>query len=219
MNGNSKVIVKGSNGESYWIGTFLGMNEKIKGVDVPDVQNEDGEVFTCFGHVIPFSDDIVARLDKLSPGQQWSFLTAIKEWEGGKELILIRGLPGSGKSTLAKALAGHEGGQICSADDYFCINEKSEYRYVRADIGKAHAWCQRKALAAMNANLRTVVIDNTNTTLKEMRSYLPHIRLAGQLGYKVSIRSPKTAWAFDIDELVKRNSHGVPKEHIEKMFN
>ena len=218
MKVNDTVIVKGSNAEPYWIGTFLEMNQNIKSVDVPDVRNEEGEVFTCFGHVIPFSENIVTRLDKLSPGQQWSFLTAIKDWESGKQFIIMRGLPGSGKSFLANELAGHQG-QVFSADDYHVIVGHGEYDWRPENVGKAHKWNQQRSLDAMKAGIPVVVIDNTNTTLKEMRHYLPHIKLAGQLGYKVSIEEPQTSWRFDIEECFKHNSHNVPKESIQKMYD
>jgi hypothetical protein len=71
----------------------------------------------------------------------------------------------------------------------------------------------------MKANIPIVVIDNTNTTLREIRSYLPHIELARQLGYTVRIEEPETSWRFDLDELACLNSHGVPKAAIEKMLN
>jgi predicted kinase len=218
MKVNDRVIVK-SNNDPYWIGTFLGMNSQIHGVEAPEVKPEDGsDMLICFGHVIPYSDEMVERLDKLTPEQQWKLLTAIKDWTGGGELVFVRGLPGSGKSTLAKKIAGQQG-QVFSTDDYFCLNEDQEYRFDGSQLGKAHAWNQRRSLEAMKAGIPIVVIDNTNTTIRECRSYLPHIELAMKLGYKVSIEEPDTHWAFNVSELFAKGTHNVPEEHLQKMLN
>jgi len=138
--------------------------------------------------------------------------------EVAKLFILMRGLPGSGKSTKAKELAGEQG-QVFSTDDFFCLNEEQEYKFDKQKLGKAHTWNQRRSLAAVEANIPIIVIDNTNTTIREMRSYLPHIELAQRLGYEVRIEEPETWWQFDVYELDRKNTHDVPKEHIQKMLN
>jgi len=135
-----------------------------------------------------------------------------------KHFYILRGLPGSGKSTKAKNLAG-ELGQVFSADDYFCINEEGEYRFDGDQLGLAHQWNQRRSLEAIKANIPIVVIDNTNTTLREIKSYIPHIKLAQKMGYEVSIQEPDTEWAMDVEELFKRGTHNVPEEHLKKMLN
>ena len=134
-----------------------------------------------------------------------------------KQFILMRGLPGSGKSTKAKDLAG-ELGQVLSTDDYFYINEEGEYRFDGNQLGTAHAWNQRRALEAVKKNIPVIVIDNTNTTLRDLRSYIPHIELAKKMGYEISIQEPDTDWQFTVNELVARGTHNVPQAHIEKML-
>jgi adenylate kinase family enzyme len=135
-----------------------------------------------------------------------------------KQFILMRGLPGSGKSTKAKELAGEQG-QVFSTDDFFCINEEQEYRFDGSQLGPAHQWNQRRSLEAVKKNIQIIVIDNTNTTLREMKSYLEHMRLAQKMGYELSIEEPDTEWQFKANELFVRGTHNVPQTHIEKMLN
>ena len=167
--------------------------------------------------VVPYSDEMVGRLLALSPEDQYTLLWTIHAWKSGNELILMRGLPGSGKSTTARKLAG-DFGQVFSTDDYF-VDAAGNYNWDGNKLGIAHDWNQRRSLAAMHAGIPKVVIDNTHTTLREMRSYLPHINLARRLGYTVRIAEPETSWKFDIDELVELNTHNVPKAAIQKMLN
>ena len=135
-----------------------------------------------------------------------------------KKFIIMRGLPGSGKSTLAKKLADKPG-QIFSTDDYWFLKDPETYNFDIKNLGKAHQWNQRRSLAAFDANIPIIIIDNTNTTVKEMMGYRPHIVLAQELGYTVSIEEPKTDWAFNIDVLFEKNTHNVPKTVIEAMVN
>lgn len=215
-----KVIVC-SNDEPYKVGIFLEYTNSLVncGDNVPLVQFDEHLLpYMCFGHVLPYSRDMEARLDRLNAYQQWKLLTAIKNWDGDRELVLMRGLPGSGKSTKANKLAGRSG-QIFSTDDFFCLNEEQEYRFNGSLLGRAHNWNQKRSLDAMYAGIPIVVIDNTNTTIRELRSYLPHIEAAMGLGYSVRIEEPETHWRFDVGELDKRGSHDVPLKHIEKMLN
>lgn len=132
-----------------------------------------------------------------------------------KKFILLRGLPGSGKSTKAKKLAG-ENGKIFSTDDFF-VNEDGKYIFDKKSLGKAHTWNQTRTLEAIWDRVPTIIIDNTNTTLKELKSYKRHIELALVFGYAVSIEESDTNWCFDVDKLVKLNTHSVPKHTIERM--
>jgi predicted kinase len=217
---DDRVIVKDSGDGEYRIGTFLGYDTEITNCkdDIPVVMFDgDTEPMMCFGMTIPFSDEMVERLSKFSPEDQYTLLWTIHDWENGKELILMRGLPGSGKSTRARELAGHFG-QVFSTDDFF-VDVDGNYKWFGNLLGKAHDWNQRRSLAALHANIPIVVIDNTNTTLKDLRSYLPHINAARQLGYTVRVEEPQTSWKFDLDELVELNTHNVPRVAIETMLN
>jgi len=137
-----------------------------------------------------------------------------------KELIIMRGGSGSGKSYKAKQIAG-ENGVICSADDFFAEKGGGEYAFDPSLLGQAHQQCQNRALEAIQKDLSPVVIDNTNTRLWEMRKLKPIINIAQSKGYSVRIEEPETEWWKDrnIDDMVDKNSHGVPREAIEKMVN
>jgi len=137
-----------------------------------------------------------------------------------KMLYLLRGASGSGKSYKAKQLAG-ENGVICSADDFFVEKGKGEYAFDPALLGQAHRQCQNRTTQAIQQGLSPVVIDNTNTRLWEMKKLKPIIQLAQSMGYSVRIEEPETDWwkSRDIDEMVNKNSHGVPREAIERMVN
>lgn len=137
-----------------------------------------------------------------------------------KELYIMRGVSGSGKSYKAKQLAG-ESGVICSADDFFIEKGEGEYAFDPSLLGQAHQQCQDRTIAALKQGNSPVIIDNTNTRLWEMKKLKPIIRLAQSLGYNVRIEEPETEWweSRNIDEMVNKNSHGVPREAIEKMVS
>ncbi len=137
-----------------------------------------------------------------------------------KILYLMRGAAGSGKSFKAKQLAGNNG-IICSADDFFVEKGKGEYAFDPSLLGQAHQQCHKKVTEALQKGLSPVVIDNTNTRLWEMKKLKPIIQLAQSLGYSIRIEEPETEWwkSKNIDEMVNKNSHGVPREAIEKMVS
>ena len=151
----------------------------------------------------------------------------------GKELIIMRGVSGSGKSWKARELLrGYSSGDnplnhpvgngvICSADDFFTERGKGEYAFDPSLLPVAHKQCQDKAVQALKKGLSPVIIDNTNTKLWELKQLKPIILLAQSLGYKVRIEEPDTEWwkRKDVEEMWRRNSHGVPREAIERMVN
>jgi predicted kinase len=130
------------------------------------------------------------------------------------KVIIMRGLPGSGKSTMADRLAEENGGVIFSTDNYFMHN--GNYLFDASKLGAAHAWNQRKYQEALERGEEYVIVDNTNTTMREMR---PYIKLAGYLGYSVEIMEPDNPERFHVDLCFVRNTHGVPFAAIENMLN
>lgn len=124
---------------------------------------------------------------------------------------IMRGLPGSGKSSLAKSLDPMA--CICSADDSFMMN--GAYKFEPGFLGAAHRNCQAKFKALIDVKWPVIVVDNTNTTAQEMR---PYVELAYVCGYEVILVEPRTSWAWDVDGLVARNQHGVPRAAIERML-
>ena len=218
FNLEQKIITKSNENEPFKIGTVVGYNEEIKSSDDIPLVKIDGEDFLVFGITVPYSEELEKRLNSLIPKQQYELLWAIRENDTGKRFYIMHGLPGSGKSTKAHLLAGQQG-RVFSADDYHVMVGNGKYDWKPENVGKAHSWNQKRALAAFDANVSIIVIDNTNTTLKEMRAYLPHIKQAMELGYKVSIEEPDTEWAFDIEECFKRGTHNVPKVTLQKMYD
>lgn len=132
-----------------------------------------------------------------------------------KILIITRGVSGSGKSTLARQLAGKDGA-IFSTDDLFINPSTGKYEFDPSLLGKNHALNFQRAEAAMTKGITPVVIDNTSTRFYEMKKY---VEAAQRYGYKVEFREPETPWAWNADELAKRNTHGVPRDAIQKMID
>lgn len=131
----------------------------------------------------------------------------------------MRGIPGSGKSTRAakimarfQALFGKHSVK-CSADDFF-LDKDGNYNFDRNKIGKAHGECKRKAAQAMRKGVPLVVIDNTNTTMKEIRPYLD---MAKEHSYTVKYCVVGNTDDDSIKVYAGRNVHGVPEEAIRRM--
>lgn len=129
-------------------------------------------------------------------------------------LILVRGLPGSGKTTFAEFVASRSEDfpeNMFCADDFFMID--GEYRFEPRQLPNAHGWCKAMTSLAMNRGTDTVLVHNTFTQRWEMQPYLD---LAEQFNYTVVVVSMFDGGCSD-EQLVDRNSHGVPLEAIEAM--
>ena len=153
---------------------------------------------------------------------------AIFENEEGSDklLIIMRGLSGSGKSTKARKLQEELGGKIFSTDDYPGLYEtdddgKLQMSFETDDDGmtpivKAHKWNQRRAREAMEKGVSPVIIDNTNVQKWEAK---PYVDAAKENGYNIAVEESDSEWKFDVEELGKRNAHGVPVSAIKKMLD
>ncbi len=142
----------------------------------------------------------------------WFKKIIVKKSRQEKTLYILRGLPGSGKSTLAKQLAG-ETGIICSADDFF-VDEKGKYNWDPSKISEAHRWNHARIKDSISVGISPVIIDNTHVTQWELQQLKPLVEYAENHGYDVQIKEPTTPWAFNAEELAKRNTHGVPLDSI-----
>lgn len=137
-----------------------------------------------------------------------------------KKLIILRSLPGAGKSFLAKSICDNinhnwdESYVVLSTDDV--VSAGKYYLWHPDMIRESHHVNQIKCKRAMELGIEDIIVDNTNTTWKEIA---PYVKLAKEHGYAVEVREPDTTWKFDVNECFKRNSHGVPLESIKKMFD
>jgi predicted kinase len=129
-----------------------------------------------------------------------------------KTLYIMRGLPGSGKSTLANQLG--EGGTVLGSDDFFMVD--GEYVFDPDALGYAHFWNQGRVEEAMKQGASPIVADNTNVQKWEMK---PYVELAIKYGYEMEFAEPQTPWKFDLKELSKRNTHGVPEDVIQSKLD
>ena len=130
------------------------------------------------------------------------------------KLVILRGIPGSGKSTIAKKLVEKEYSHILSTDDFF-IRPNGYYDWNPKLIKEAHEWnFTRFVYSPLFAQ---IIIDNTNTTYWEIKRYVEYIHY-NNIKSEITIIEPGTWWKFNAEECAKRNSHGVPKETIEKMI-
>ena len=75
--------------------------------------------------------------------------------------------------------------------------------------------CYDKAVRNLEQNFN-VIIDNTNANAKDRKVYED---LAKSFGIEVEYVEPDTHWKYDIDELMKRNTKGTPREAIERQLN
>lgn len=128
-----------------------------------------------------------------------------------KKLIILRGPPGSGKSQTAKRLVGK--GLIHSTDAYFMVNGK--YAFNIDNVGKFHDFNLMSSIESMKNGTSPVIIDNTNIIASDCIKYVEEGKI---YGYEIIVIEPDVPWAFDIDELVKRNEHRVPRESIIEML-
>lgn len=133
--------------------------------------------------------------------------------ENTRNLIILRGLPGSGKTTFAEFLQSVLGQQSeedvvsVAADDFFTDPESGEYNFDATKLGAAHCWCQRVVAEAMAVMTPYIVVHNTSTMEKEVKSYMD---LADLHGYRV------------VSLVVENrhegtNVHNVPDEALSRM--
>lgn len=122
------------------------------------------------------------------------------------KVIILRGVPGSGKSTESKK---HPDAYIVSADHYF-IGKDGIYRFDMDKIASAHGQCKAKFEVALAEKRPLVIVDNTNTTVKELKFY---VETAKSAGYVVEI----VRIDCDPEVAAARNIHGVPKASVLKM--
>lgn len=130
------------------------------------------------------------------------------------KMFIMQGLPGSGKSHWARlALELNPGAIIVSTDDYPGLYIRdTQGRVVGFNshlLGRAHGACFKGAIYHAQ-NSRTVIVDNTNTTLAEMA---PYVMVAAAYGL-TPIICRVTA---DPDLCAARGTHNVPRDVINRL--
>ena len=156
-----------------------------------------------------------------------------------KIAFLLGGVPGSGKSSVARSIACTETagdgdfltgdfwtdksvtyyglkGQdyICAAihstDEYFM--KDGEYKFNPRQLGIFHNANFKAFRSSCEAGIQVVICDNTNTTRKEWKKYAKCAEGHGYIVAHVTMPHPHP------DVAAERNTHGVPKEAIERMI-
>lgn len=146
------------------------------------------------------------------------YLSEYKAWSKNTKVVIMRGPSGSGKSTFI--MRNLPSAQWLSADFFFrgtCPESGfPTYEFDPARIGEAHAWCFRQYMKALHDNCYDeIVVDNTNSRLWEMENY---IYLAKQFNRTVDIITMHPL-QISVEELTRRNIHGVSQEIIQKMVD
>ena len=158
--------------------------------------------------------------------------------ENKKTLILLRGLPSSGKSFLAKQLCQGDESIICSADHFFGMTpEEYVVNWSVEKLGTAHKQCQFKVKTLLQNQVPLVIVDNTNTMVREI---MPYFEMAFQYQYRFEIKEPISPWwVNDIAPYLKdkvlyekelkkaanilfeknQETHKVPLQSIQKMLD
>jgi predicted kinase len=125
-----------------------------------------------------------------------------------RTVIILRGISGAGKSTYTKA--NHPNATVCSADNFFITD--GVYNFDRQKLGRAHDWCKNQFESALQRGDDQVVVDNTNTTMRELKFY---VDTAAKYGYELQV----VRLVVDPAIAAARNQHGVPAEGVQAMQN
>lgn len=121
-------------------------------------------------------------------------------------VYILVGAPGSGKSSFSKTI---NDACVCSADDYFIVNDI--YQYDRSKIGEAHAACLKKFVLAIVSKHENVIVDNTNTLINDI---IPYYSVAKSFDAKIYIKK----FHVSLEDSFARNLHQVPKETCQRMI-
>jgi predicted kinase len=98
---------------------------------------------------------------------------------------------------------------VCSADNFF-VQKDGTYKFRAELLGRAHEQCHQKFKQALRDKVRTIVVDNTNTKLREYKWYLQDARNYGYDVIFVRLDTP-------VDVAASRNAHGVPLDAVQRM--
>ena len=134
-----------------------------------------------------------------------------------KKLIVVRGPSGAGKTTWANRVKSKLNGifvascVVASADHYFTHN--GVYHFDTTKLGAAHETCRKEAHEAMSHGIDVVILDNTNVSRYMFKEYIDY---AIEFQYCVIERT--LGLNLDVDTLVARGTHNVPRHKVESML-
>lgn len=134
-----------------------------------------------------------------------------------KKLVIMVGISGSGKSTRAKEIAAKATAEnltsgIFSTDNYFV--HEGKYLFQPSRLGQFHKMNQAAVAEAMKYGMNCVIVDNTNLTKWERKTYSD---IADSAGYTTEVVVVGGFSPADCQIYAARNAHGVPLTSILKM--
>jgi hypothetical protein len=162
-----------------------------------------------------------------------------------KVAIIMRGIPGSGKSYTARQKCLHYGGNphvnIFSTDNFWIedvlkerleAESKPDYdkalwdeleletyrsRWGFSRLSQAHGWNLTNFTNAVTSGMTPVIVDNVNTTAKDM---YPYVKLAEESGYQVIIQEPESQWWLDHKHMLgeDKRSYGTELEDFARFL-
>lgn len=129
-------------------------------------------------------------------------------------VYILRGIPGCGKSTIINDVGNktYRSWGSCSAD-HFWIQKDGSYKFDGKLVPQNHFSCLRIFIHRLTQDpLHTVLLDNTNTTIKEFSHY---VKIAKAYNYKVVLVTLNVS----VETSKARNVHQVPEKTIQGMYD
>lgn len=116
-----------------------------------------------------------------------------------KTVLVLAGVSGSGKSTLATILQDLviqemdspdlcgiiQDCGICSADHYF--ESEDGYKFDASKLKEAHESCRNQFDLLIGSQVDLVIVDNTNTSMRECQYYLDKAEESGYQAFYLAV--------------------------------